>query len=849
MTLRLPGSLVNRALRSRLLSAQQCRAATAARNLPVTQNLFNATRAASSLSAYSSENHRPQFPSHGDRFDNQAQGQVQRKRSNNRMPKNTLNPAKRELLMAVASNNRSARYDNEKEIAESEALDTAAAQDYGAVEGQEKREPSEDEETPETETPGQENFNINNQRKVPREFQIAPSIVNMELKWLMGDPQKIADRVRRMLRNDQPALAAAIVRAGTKQGLGTGVAWNHLIAYCMEQQHPQAAFKFYNDMKKRGRRPNTHLYTIMLKGFSSAQMSPSVVKTAASVYRSISAPNSGVELNIIHTNAMLTVCHRHGDMDRLWKIAGELPEEGEGAPDSTTYTVILNAVQFAARRDIEKMSPDQIDKILARKSQAIIEGKRVWADVIYRWKNQTLEVDNSLVNAMAGLLLDGASDFDCYNVMELYKQTMGIPILAKRPAESEKTTRRRITHEQNQAIETSELQRQEKMEDLPFVDENNNPLGEAEMAGEPAEVAEELEEESSEMEEQEEEEDESFDDLFKPVVPGSDEMSFLQPTSKELTLLLNACFTMTQGTDGALSYWKYMTMEENHHRIEPDAFTYVTYFRMLRISRSSKIAVKTLREQMVPSGHATGTAFHIALSVCRRDRRNHSVLLHANEVVGLMDKALILPDIRVLDGYLETIQIISGGHSVLLGLRGLESKGVGGKTRTLQDVGKKLQALLRLNAIATLRPYVAQLHEAIENGKPEENTRWSDAQNKLADPVNGSAAAKFMARVRLIVDDTLSVHYKNFVSKEERKILLAESKMLKKYSDQKVIASLKAKTVYPTAAQKEAAKERIANYQEACRLGQNGSEESTVAQTDSGSQREVKTQAEAEAKA
>lgn len=574
-------------------------------------------------------------------------------------------------------------------------------------------------------------------------------------------------------------------------------------------------------MKKRGRRPNMRTYTIMLKGFSTVPMSPSVVKTAASVYRSISAENSGVKLSIIHTNAMLTVCHRHADMDRLWQIAGELPEEGPGAPDATTYTIILNAVQFAARRDIQKMSPDQIDKILERKAQAITEGKRIWADIVYRWKTQTLELDNDVVNGMASLLLDGASDMDCYNVMELYKQTMGLPILQKRPAESSKTTRRRITHEETQAIEQSEIKRQENLEDLPFVDENNQPLGAAETAGEidePAEQKIEVEEEV-EQEQEEEEEEESFEDLFKHVVPGAEELSFLKPKSKELTLLLNACFTMTQGTEGGLAYWKYMTLDENEHRFRPDAITYAQYFRLLRISRSSKISVKTMRDQMVPSGLANGTAFHIALSVCRRDRRNHSVLVHANELIGLMDKALILPDIRVLDGYLETIQILSANSSVLLNLRGLSTE-EDTKGLRLQDRGKQLQAQLRVTALATLRSYVAELHEAMENGKPESGTRWSNAQNKIANPIHGPAAVKFMARVRLIVDDTLKLDYKRYVSKAERKVLMAESQMLKIYSDKQVIANWKNKLVYPTADQKDAARERIADYRDTVRLEQ-----------------------------
>ncbi|KXG54141.1 uncharacterized protein PGRI_072850 [Penicillium griseofulvum] len=831
MTFRFPGSLVNRALRSRLLTAQQYRASTASQRLPqtcITSSDYR--RYTSSSSHYRSSDRDSDSRRIGhvpERYERVGDKHFKNRRGNRHNVSNAKSRKDHDVLMAIASGSFTGRY-NER-ASENDALEEAAenedsvndpydyqndeskVQENNVSEDQASEEQDLEADNADGETPENDRF----RGPLGGMPKLTPKIINEELKWL-NDPRRMADRVARILHSGNPALAAALVRAGTKQGMRCDVAWNHLLQYCMDQNHPQAAFKFYNDMKKRGRKPTPRTYTIMLKGFASAPRSLAIAKTAASVYRSIDSPNSGVKLDIIHTNAMLTVCHRHWDMDRLWKIAGDLPEEGPGAPDATTYTIILNAVQFASRRDVEKKSPDQIEEILERKAQVITEGKRIWADIIWRWKNQTLKIDNELVNAMANLLLEGGSDMDCYNVMELYKQTMGVPILQKRPTENEKTTRRRITPEQTQAIEIQEATRQSNMEDVPFVDENNRPIESLEPAEElEQDPREEFEEMEKEEEEVEEEEEEDFTELFKPVVPQAEELSFLKPDSKELTLILNACFTMTQGSEGGQAYWKYMTLEDHDNRIDPDTFTYIAYFRLLRISRSSKISVKTMREQMVPSGQATGTAFHVALSVCRRDRRNHSVLQHANELVGLMDKALILPDIRVLEGYLEMIQILSANPSVLLHLRGLDTAEnfKSSKPTKLHEMGRKLQAKLRLTAIATLRPYILQLHEAMENGKPESRTRWSAIQNSLSDSVAGPAAVKMMSRVRLVVDDTLKLDYKSHVSKAERKALEADSNMLKKYSDKDVIATWKNKKVYPTLQQKEEARERIKKFQ------------------------------------
>ncbi|OGE53649.1 hypothetical protein PENARI_c007G09540 [Penicillium arizonense] len=819
MTFRFPGSLVNRALRSKLLTAQQHRASIAAAlRFPQTQTWLSSSPRfysyASERSSGRNDSYRKNSRPAPGRFEKDGQKPTNRGRGNRKTFKDGLSSKKdRDLLMAIASGKESlgGRYDVDSDIAESEALDKEAAEKWStqtetsgteASENDASQDQASQTETANRDAPEEPSPSMIKSLKVPNK------VITEELKWL-SDPRDFAERVSRILHAGDPALAAALIRTGTKQGMRCDVAWNTLFQYCMDQNHPQAAFKFYNDMKKRGRKPNPSTYTIMLKGFSSASESPNIVKTAASVYRSISSPNSGVSLSIIHTNAMLTVCQRHNDMDRLWKIAGDLPEEGPGAPDAATYTIILGAVQFAARRDIQKMSPEEIDKILERKAQAMTEGKRIWADIVYRWKNQALELDNSVVNAMASLLLDGASDIDCYNVMELYKQTMGIPILQKRPVESESSSRRRITHEETQALEQSHSERQESMEDVPFVDENNQILREAEPDEESQPLAEEQPEE---LEEEEPEEEESFEDLFKPVVPDSPEISFLKPDSKELTLLLNACFTITHGTEAGINYWKLLTLEDTNHLIEPDSVTYLQYFRLLRISRSSKVGVAALRDQMIPSGVANGKAFHVALSICRRDRRNHSVLQHANELMSLMGKALILPDIRVLEGYLELIQILSSQPSVLLHLRGLDMEETSTRSR-LQDIGRKIQAKLRLAALATLRPYTAQLHEAMEFGAPSHKTRWSALQNQKSDSVAGASAVKVLSRIRLVVDDTLKVDYKSFVSKAERKILMEESNMLKKYSDKDVIQNFRGKTIYPTPEQKRFGGERIKKFQ------------------------------------
>lgn len=83
--------------------------------------------------------------------------------------------------------------------------------------------------------------------KSPGAATISRKTIEMELKWL-EDPRALADRVARILQSGDPAKAAALVRQAQKSGKKCDVAWNNLLQYCMDRGHAQAAFKFYNDV-------------------------------------------------------------------------------------------------------------------------------------------------------------------------------------------------------------------------------------------------------------------------------------------------------------------------------------------------------------------------------------------------------------------------------------------------------------------------------------------------------------------------------------------------------------------------------------------------------------------------
>ncbi|KAJ5634956.1 uncharacterized protein N7484_008269 [Penicillium longicatenatum] len=618
--------------------------------------------------------------------------------------------------------------------------------------------------------------------------QVNRKHVRLEMEWVQ-DPLLLAQRVSTALRGGDPAMAVALAREATKQIPGTKfvVAWNRIFGYCFDKGHPKPALRFFNDMKKRAGKPNPQTFTILLMGLRKSSKVPgfNVVRTAEAIYNSISAENSEVERDIIHTNAMLSVCQYHGDMDTLWRIAGGLPEQGPGAPDMSTYTAILGTLLFAHRNKIKTMDASQIDHIFALKAQLINDGKRIWADILYRWQNDGLPPDAHVVQSMAALLLEGASDHDYYDVFALYHQTMAIPIFSTRPPESAKNTPTSTWR-----LKQTKLSEPPVEEDVPFVDENNRTL-KINKDGQ--------EEEKPSIEKEEEDFDSLFDPLPTGPVPG------LQPGNKDLTIIQEACLNITQGSKSGYEYWKHLTSTSTSPPIEPDEVAAIQFLRLLRVSRASNKAVELVRGQLIQSGQVSGKIFHIALSVCRRDKHNHSCLLHANKIMDMMGESLVLPDLRALQGYLELVQALSQQPGILMYLRGLGIE-EGREARTLRTMGKKLQAKLHLFALATLRPHFAQLHEAIERGKPLSKSRWDSVRN--GNGVPGALAVKIMARIRLMIDEVLKSEYSTFVSKAERGVLESESITLKKYSDQNVIMKLSAETVFATPKQRSVHRER-----------------------------------------
>lgn len=534
-------------------------------------------------------------------------------------------------------------------------------------------------------------------------------------------------------------------------------------------------------MKKRGQKPNSKTYTIMLKGLSRVDPSPRLdpVKTALSIYRSITAENSAVRLNVIHTNAMIEVCTRQGDMNTLWRVAGGMPEEGNGSPDPFTYTAILRGIANSCRKEVEQMNPEDFNGIQEAKAKAIKEGKRVWADAIHQWVNGQPAIDGVVAQTMASLLLDGGTDQDCYHVFAMYSQITGIPIFARRPPPE-------TPREKNETITPKQHIGAEETEDVPFVDGTGMPI-------------EKHARKPDNYEEYMAENEETVDDVFDPISPnmaGNKPLPYLQVGNRELSTILEACMSMNQGAGAGKAYWQHLTQESNPDRVTPDPGSFDQYMRLLRLSRSSRAALELIRDEMVPAKLVDVVSFHIAFTCFLRDHRNINIFKISNELLEIMDRSVLSPDLRVLENYLKLVKILSENPHLLMSLNGLGLEGMGSSNLSLK--GHYLQLRLKMAAATALRPFLHKLNEIMEHGIAPKKARGHQAKIVKKYGIQGAHALKFLNRVRLWMDEILSVPKPSPTSRNEWNQFKKDSDLLKKYSDAGMIKKYRDATVIPT---------------------------------------------------
>jgi pentatricopeptide repeat protein len=497
-----------------------------------------------------------------------------------------------------------------------------------------------------------------------------------ELRHLQ-DPLELANFVRNELqRKDKTEEMLQLVRMAS-HSMQCTVSYNHIIDHYLATERVNDALKVYNDMKKRAQFPDSYTYTILLRGLALNAHYSGVLSKALSIYHSLSASNSRVEPSIIHINAALKVCARALDMDALWGVAGKIPEKGPQAANTVTYITIINAI----RQNLLLAAPkgETEDEAAARKERGIMEGRRMWEDIVARWRSADLRIDEELVCAMGRLLLIGSRPRDWDDVLSLVEQTMDIPRLVPRLGTA---ARKDAGNPRIRAPNTPAHFR--------FDDDHLTP-NKAPVRG----------------------------DEFLALTPQgvgravSNPLSYAQPGNNTLSLVQEACQKIV-ANKAAQEYWDLLT-DPTTYNIAPDVDNLHMRLRTLRLNRASGAAVTLLQDDMLAKGIAPkpGT-FRIAMSTCVRDKNNHNSLRNANQILQVMLKTLEDADAKAVTMYAELALNfpLAKGADLVDALTILQpivksirlQLGVGGERKFGRQVGASyLQGEKRHNAITALQ--------------------------------------------------------------------------------------------------------------------------------------------------
>ncbi len=381
----------------------------------------------------------------------------------------------------------------------------------------------------------------------------------------------------------------------------------------------------------------------MLRGFTMNHKKPHAVEDAMKVYDSIFRPESHIKPSIIHSNAMINCLGRALNMDALWSVAGRLPDRGPGSADKWTYTTILNTMQACAVRDAGQLAQTDGDQEAAAKviQNAIGEGRKLWEDVVSRWRSGDVNIDQTLVCAMGRLLLLGQKQ-DWDDIFSLVQQTMNLP---------------RVTP----PIVSGRRENNQPLHDAlalppPQVDDASPDLEQLELAV-ADEAAHEVRNEFAVV------------DLSSRQAGGRNGADVASPyanvANNVLSLLIEAAIKLKQIPVGK-KYWAKLTYPDNEPFVMPDDDNLHSYLRLLRMSRSSKEICDLLRQPV--DGALEGVwyrrgTFMIAMSTCARDFKNPNVFTYASTILDLMQSKLSRPDPKIMTMYLSLAMVTTPGIS------------------------------------------------------------------------------------------------------------------------------------------------------------------------------------------
>lgn len=421
-------------------------------------------------------------------------------------------------------------------------------------------------------------------------------------------------------------------------------------------------------MKKRKILPDSHTFTLILNGLSENTQFGQTLSRALQVYNSLSNPKSSIKPNVFHTNAILRVCSRAEDIDSMWAIVGGLPANGPNAPNTQTYTILLNGIQStkAAATDVE-------------------DGRRVWAGVLSKWIKGQLWIDETLACAMGRVLLRSEREADWKEVFTLCEQVYGIESLVPKDPIKPHTKDTIFSGQTSQKF--------------PLI-----PVGRGSPPTEPKIPAPF---------------DPNTETTFSPIAKPYPTSTRPLPSNQTLSLILEAC-TKLGDPITAYKYWSILTAAP--YNAKPDLVNYHDYLRILRRERLGPEALKLVKSMDVTP---TAKTFYIALSSCKRQGRS-AAFSSAQALLDLMIKKWQIPvDVKVWNMFLQVSVKTGDPANVKQALRRVDDE----VDLELELVRRRKSPMLVERCLEMARTLIGVMDVLISSdGKLAKGTTWGHGE-------------------------------------------------------------------------------------------------------------------------
>ncbi|KAG6014176.1 hypothetical protein E4U54_005733 [Claviceps lovelessii] len=486
----------------------------------------------------------------------------------------------------------------------------------------------------------------------------------------MEDPWKIAQHVEQTLLKNRFDEALLLTQQSSKDGQVV-VAWNHLIGYLLEKQQLKQAIKLFNEAS-----------------CAKSQHPKAAVAEAIKHYNLLMA-DKRIQPNSIHLNAVLNVCARAGDLDSMFLIA-DTANDSTRAPTAYTYTTILNALRHDAVKDILRL-PSQQQAINIQR--AIDRSKGLWVEVMEKWKQGRVVVDEELVCAMGRVLLLAPKREDKRDVLDLLHQTMNIPNLSKENLET--------AHPSQDA--------QDKLQDAAVLDNSSSSSSSSSSS----------DNENNKNSKNSNKTPQSEVAVTAPISTRHIKALYAIPGRNTLALLLTTLASSKLTTSG-IKYWNLLVRQ---YGIVPDMDNWLRLFGLLKVAKASAHAASTL--DMIPDEFVNPKPYQIAMQTCVRDNINPNAIRNANTVLNSMLTRLPVPDIHTLRLYLR-VALVSHFHLRTRAQKG-EQQGakrdygvqITNALARLWDPYKKLHYHYFKAQPATLSAHDSKAHGILYNNKRE----------------------------------------------------------------------------------------------------------------------------------